>query len=188
MDLRMITRILLLVGMVWSLCPFLPLLPFPYQAFYGLAAVCLLWTRRKPWAIYGVSLFCALGFGIGQLDRIGQNQLPPEKEGALWQGEIQVQKVRYSSAPFPAGHKYAQVQAKIIRQAPSDNSLLLSNNQLISLSWANPGELQQGQRYRISAKLQRLNSQLNPAGVDFGAFNLSQGIYLNGQVLIRAII
>lgn len=179
----MITRLLVLVGLVWSLCPFIPLLPFPYPLLYGLGALCLLGLRLCPWAIYGCSLLCALDFGLGQLDAIGQKQLPPEQEGALWRGEIQVQQVRYSSGTSGAGaHRYAQVQAKIIHQEHHTQSQPKLEGDYISLSWPNPGELQQGQHWQISAKLHRLNSQLNPAGVDFTAFNLAQGIYVTGQV------
>ena len=88
--------------------PFLPLLPFPYQLFYALGALCLCAWRRR-WAPYGLGLCWALAIGIGHLDHIGASQLPPEREDSLWRGEIKIQQVRMASLP-----NYAQVQAQII--------------------------------------------------------------------------
>lgn len=172
----MITRMMLLVGCVWSLCPFLPLLPFPYQLFYALGALCLCAWRRR-WAPYGLGLCWALAIGIGQLDHIGASQLPLEREDSLWRGEIKIQQVRMASLP-----NYAQVQAQIITTSTEEPWQHNLKGKVISLGWPNPNELQQGQHWLVSVKLRRLHGQLNPAGINFTAHNLSQSIYFTGQL------
>lgn len=173
----MITRLLILVALVWSLCPFIPLLPLPYQGFYAVSAFCFAFSRRFIYAIYAAILFAALAFGIGQLNTIGKSQLPLELEDSFWQGEVKIQQIRAASAG-----NYAQVQAQIIATSSIDASAINFNGKIISLGWPNTPELQQGQHWSIAVKLRRLQGLLNPAGVDFTAINLSQGVRLNGQV------
>jgi competence protein ComEC len=173
----MITQILILVALVWSLCPFLPMLPFAFQWFYAPAALCAAFVPYTKKAIYGVVIFAAAAIGITQLNAIGENQLPSEWDGKLWQGEIKVQQIRLA-----ASGDYAQVQAQIISPVQGVSSPEQLQGKIISLGWPKAIGLQQGQHWQVSVKLRRLRGLLNPAGIDFTAYNLSQGISLNGQI------
>ena len=131
----MITRMMLLVGCVWSLCPF-TLLPFPISSSTP-SAFCVLRLAQKagaPW----IGPVLALAIGIGHPITLCQ-PITPEREDSLWRGEIKIQQVRMASPP-----NYAQVQAQIIATSTEEPGNITSRARSLASVGQNPNELQQG--------------------------------------------
>lgn len=166
---------IIIAGIVWSLCPFLPLLPFTYYYFFIVSLACALAVRRCAHALLAATFFAAWGVGLGQLEIINSYQLPNSQDGTQWRGEIKIVQLRPSS-----NINSSQIIAEIVSSAPDKK--IPAKGTLINLTWPKTNSLIKGQHWLLSIKMQRLHGLLNPDSLDFTALNLLQGIYLYGQV------
>lgn len=160
---------IIIAGIVWSLCPFLPLLPFSYYYFFIASLACVMAVRYCAKALYAVTFFAAWGIGLGQLEALNTAQLPISLDGKQWRGEVKIVQLRPS-----ANTNSSQIIAEIIKSATDDK--IPSKGTLINLTWPGANTLLKGQHWLLSVKMQRLHGLLNPDALDFTALNLLQGM------------
>ncbi|MCC2637961.1 MAG: internalization-related competence protein ComEC/Rec2 [Moraxellaceae bacterium] len=163
------------------LLPLLPVLP-PLALPLGLALAFLLaWSRaRRPWLLAGLAFCLACAWSTQ-----GARQALEQRIPAAWEGRSLLVRGEVEGLPEAAEPRGARFRFRPREWRLEGEGAFLPGHGRWQLFSSLPGLPMPGSDCRLEVRLKRPHGAANPAGFDFEAWLLSEGVTATGSV--RAI-